>query len=65
MIKNIVSNQIFMKIGIFLALSFFIIIGYLVSTYLFDLSIFSERIFDFFLSRFSYNLAYLASFRPK
>ena len=61
MIKNIVSNQIFMKIGIFLALSFFIIIGYLVSTYLFDLSIFSERIFDFFLSRFSYNLAYLAS----
>tara|TARA_B110000014_G_scaffold263584_1_gene260894 strand:- start:860 stop:2182 length:1323 start_codon:yes stop_codon:yes gene_type:complete len=61
MIKNIFSNSIFSKLIILLAGLFFIFFGYLANTYLFDLSIFSDFIFDFFLERSSYNLAYLAS----
>ena len=61
MIKNFFSNPLFIKLTIGFATLVFLFVGYFISKLLFDLSVFSEFIFDFFLARFSYNLAYLAS----
>ncbi len=61
MIKKFFSNTLFIKLSIGFATLIFLFAGYFISKLLFDLSVFSEFIFNFFLERFSYNLAYLAS----